>query len=194
MSKTLSLETVDQHFRPIRFSEKSTCLSMRDDGIKVDGSIVTRSLKVDGCETGTTMLNIIHAGWYASTTGKVYMPLNGYIVEKTSVTSSNEYIAIVAPFSGQLKRVIIRSEIACGTGCEVGLHISTNGTEVPNSTATHTKGADMLVDDTSYPFKFENATFNAGEILAVSFSSSNKSYDTNAVLVFEYNIKEGLDT
>ena len=129
---------------------------------------------------------IINSGWNNTGTSTVYMPLNGYVIEKTSTSSSNEYVAIVAPYSGQLERVIMRSESACGSS-SVGLHISSTNTEVPAGGATFIEVVDMTADDTPYVFDFSVATFTAGQILAVSFTPTSASNDTNATIVFRYN-------
>tara|TARA_Y100001963_G_scaffold24030_1_gene32125 strand:- start:444 stop:1088 length:645 start_codon:yes stop_codon:yes gene_type:complete len=129
---------------------------------------------------------IVHSGWNNTGTSTLYMPLNGYVIEKTSTTALNEYVAIVAPYDGQLERVIMRSESACGSSA-VGLHISSTGTEVPNSSASFIEVIDMSVDDTPYSFDFSNATFTAGQILAVSFTPTSAGNDTNATLVWRYN-------
>ena len=130
--------------------------------------------------------HIMNTGWF-STTDLIYMPLNGYIVESTTLTGRNEYSAFVAPYDGILEKVIVRSEYEAGDSI-VGLHVSPTGTEIPNSSATATKTVDMRADDTPYAFDFgPSAIFTAGQILSISFDPTDQCGDTNATIVFRYN-------
>ena len=125
-------------------------------------------------------------GWNASNASKDYLPLTGYIIEKDSPTSSNEYIAFVAPYDGLLEKVVVRSEAACGSSI-VGFHKSDEGTEVPNTTATEAITVNMAVDDTGYTFDFTStASFDKGDIITISFDPTNTPYDTVATIVWKF--------
>ena len=129
---------------------------------------------------------IVSTGFNYSSTGgtKIYLPLNGYIIEGTSTSSRNEYQAIVMPHDGYLSKVIMRSEEACGSSV-VGLHKSGDNTEIPNSTASNTVTVDMTADDIGYTFTFgESASFSAGEVVSVSFDPTNDANDTIGTVVF----------
>ena len=52
---------------------------------------------------------VINCGYYASATSN-FIPINGYIIEKTSTTSSNEFVSFVAPYNGTVEKVMWRSE------------------------------------------------------------------------------------
>ena len=71
-----------------------------------------------------------------------------------------------------------------------GFHKSSEGTEVPNTSATSDVTIDMAVDDTAYTFDFtgQDNTFTASNIIAFSFDPTNNCYDTNVVVVLEYEI------
>ena len=142
----------------------------------------------------TTITQIIPCGFnYSSTAGtKVFLPLNGYIIEMSTTSNLNEYVSFVAPFDGYLDQVVVRSEEACGSTI-VGLHKSSTGTEVPNSTASASVTVNMTTDDTPFKFNFTSSnTFSAGQILAVSFQPSNDANDTNASVVFVFDRTSGL--
>ena len=142
----------------------------------------------------TTITQIIPCGFnYSSTAGtKVFLPLNGYIIEMSTTSNLNEYVSFVAPFDGYLDQVVVRSEEACGSTV-VGLHKSSTGTEVPNSTASASVTVNMTTDDTPFKFNFTSSnTFSAGQILAVSFQPSNDANDTNASVVFVFDRTSGL--
>ena len=130
--------------------------------------------------------HIMNVGWNASNASKDYLPLTGYIIEKDSPTSSNEYIAFVAPYDGLLEKVVVRSEAACGSSI-VGFHKSDEGTEVPNTTATEAITVNMAVDDTGYTFDFTStASFDKGDIITISFDPTNTPYDTVATIVWKF--------
>ena len=141
-----------------------------------------------------TITQIIPCGFnYSYTAGtKIFLPLNGYIFEISTTTGVNEYVSFVAPFDGYLDQVVVRSEEACGSTV-VGLHKSSTGTEVPNSTASASVTVDMTADDTPFKFDFtSNNTFTAGQILAVSFQPTNDANDTNASVVFVFDRTQGV--
>lgn len=104
----------------------------------------------------------------------------------------NEFRPFVVPYSGYLDQVVIRSEEACGSTV-VGLHKSSTGTEIPNSTASATVTVDMTADDTAFKFDFTSSnTFSAGDIIAISFDPTNDANDTNATIVLVYDGSQGV--
>ena len=130
--------------------------------------------------------HIMNVGWNASNANKDYLPLTGYISERDSASSSNEYIAFVAPYDGLLDKVVVRSESACGSSV-VGFHKSDEGTEVPSSTATEEITVDMTTDDTGYTFTFTGtASFDKGDIITISFDPTNTPYDTVATIIWKF--------
>ena len=115
------------------------------------------------------------------------MPLYGYITEHSGTLGWNEYCSFVIPFDGELEFVLVRSEAVCGSSV-VGLHLSAEGTEVPNSSPQDTVTVDMTTDDTTYKFDFrlESNKVFAGQIVAMSFDPTNTPYDTNATFVWKF--------
>jgi len=130
---------------------------------------------------------------YSSTAGtKVYIPLGATTGESFSLSGGNEWRHMVVPFDGYLDQVIFRSEEVCGSTI-VGLHKSSSGTEVPNSTASAEVTVDMHYDDIAYKFDFTtNNTFSAGDIIAISFDPTNDANDTNATIIFRYDGTQGV--
>jgi len=138
--------------------------------------------------------HFIQAGFnYSSTAGTlVYVPINGYIIESAGSSGRNEYQTFVAPYRGYLNQVVVRSEEACGDTI-VGFHKSATGTEIPNATAAVGVRVNMAVDDTAYKFAFSsNNTFDAGDILAISFDPTNDANDTVCTIELIFDISEGL--
>ena len=167
------------------------------------GTDANRAVTPDGLKDsgymGFKFRHLINAGFnynYIAGT-KVYLPLVGYILERNSLSAANEYLTYVPPYDGYLNQVIIRSENACGSTV-VGLHISSTGTEVPNSTASETVTVDMTTDDTSYKFAFTGGMsgtanqFSAGDIIAISFDPTADADDTVFTAEFILDSSSGL--
>ena len=179
---------LDTHLKPLKSGEElsSLELSTKSNGARITGDLeVTGEIK-GGSFADSNFIHIINTGW-AGGTGKIYMPLNGYVLEKSSTASSNEFVSFVAPFDGELSYVIVRSEADCGSSV-VGLHISSAGVEAPNTTASAEVTTLMPTDDTAYKFDFSTVTSRviAGQIIAISFDSTNSHLDTVATIVFKF--------
>ena len=190
MAQNLTTERqVDSHLKPVKSGDElsSLELSTKSNGARITGDLEVTGEVSAGSFSNSEFYHIINVGYYEAPNGTLsYLPLNGYILEQTSVSSRNEYLSFVLPFDGYLDFVIMRSENACGSSV-VGLHLSSEGTEVPNSTASATVTIDMAVDDTAYKFNFTSSnTFTAGQILAISFDPTAAAYDINATIVFRF--------
>ena len=132
-----------------------------------------------GGSSSTEFRHLINAGFnYSSTAGtRVYVPLNGYIVE-LAFAGTTEFNTFVAPFDGSLSQVVFRSEEACGS-TTVGFHKSSTGVEFPNPTPSASVTVDMTADDTPFKFAFTSGnTFSAGDVIAISFDPTNDANDT----------------
>ena len=140
--------------------------------------------------------HIINVGFnygYAAGT-KVYMPLNGYIFESSTLTGRNEYQTFIAPYDGYLEKVIMRCENIANSSI-VALHRAANGTELPSAIVgvDYTTTVAMDSANTSYSFDFgASASFDAGDVLAVSFDPYRDVDDTNATIVFRFDTTTNL--
>ena len=173
-------------------------------GIKSTGETGgTKFLREDGDGTcswqtaggsSTTFRFMINAGFnYSYNAGTlVYIPLSAIFNERTSPANGNESLAFTPPYDGYLNQVVFRSEEACGSTV-VGLHRSSTGTEVPNTTPSNTVTVDMAADDTPYKFSLgESASFSAGEILGISFDPTNDANDVVFTAEFILDSSSGL--
>ena len=158
--------------------------STTDKGIvKVEGD-----LEVTGSILKQPTLHILNGGAYNTGTSKIYLPLVGANRGLTSTTGNNESIAFVSPYDGRVKKLVLRSEARADT-VVAGFHISTEGTEVPNSTATEEISVEMSVDDTTATFNFTDASaFQSGDIIAISATPDLAVNDLVWTLVLEYYI------
>ena len=151
--------------------------------VKVEGD-----LEVTGSILKQPTLHILNGGAFNSGTSKFYLPLVGYNVEQTTATGKNENIAYVTPYDGRVKKLVLRSEARCDT-VVAGFHISTEGTEVPNATATEEISVEMPIDDTTATFDFTStSSFNAGDIIAISATPDRAVSDLVWTVVLEYYI------
>ena len=180
---------LDKYLKPIKVGGTTSPLEMSapypDDSVK--GKVkINGDLEVVGSILNQPLIHILNGGAYNTGTSLFYLPLVGYNLEQTSSSGRNEFITIVAPYGGLLKKVVLRSEAASLT-TTVGLHKSSEGTEVPNGTATEAITIEMAVDDTAYTAEFTSAAeFVAGDILAISVTPEAAVYDLVWTAVFEY--------
>ena len=180
---------LSSNLKPLKVGGKTSPLEMSapypDDSVK--GKVkINGDLEVVGSILNQPLIHILNGGAYNTGTSLFYLPLVGYNLEQTSSSGRNEFITIVAPYGGLLKKVVLRSEAASLT-TTVGLHKSSEGTEVPNGTATEAITIEMAVDDTAYTAEFTSAAeFVAGDILAISVTPEAAVYDLVWTAVFEY--------
>ena len=212
---------IDNHLKCLKIGDGHTPLELSQDevcykgkeivagdiegtGIKSTGETGgTKFLREDGDGTcswqtaggsSTTFRFMINAGFnYSYNAGTlVYIPLSVIWNERSGPASSNESLAFTPPYDGYLNQVVFRSEEACGSTV-VGLHRSSTGTEVPNTTPSNTVTVDMAADDTPYKFSLgESASFSAGEILGISFDPTNDANDVVFTAEFILDSSSGL--
>ena len=212
---------IDNHLKCLKIGDGHTPLELSQDevcykgkeivagdiegtGIKSTGETGgTKFLREDGDGTcswqtaggsSTTFRFMINAGFnYSYNAGTlVYIPLSAIFNERTSPANGNESLAFTPPYDGYLNQVVFRSEEACGSTV-VGLHRSSTGTEVPNTTPSNTVTVDMAADDTPYKFSLgESASFSAGEILGISFDPTNDANDVVFTAEFILDSSSGL--
>lgn len=137
--------------------------------------------------------------FYASVLSLTYLPIAGYVVERTSSAGQNEYISMIAPFDGTLEKFAWRSEAQQGTGSGTMRFIvneSQDGTEVPG-TAVYRKDLTGLniADDTYTEFDLTSPSIGSypipitkGRIYNFAWTPAAIPYDTNTTLVFKWDV------
>ena len=180
---------LSSNLKPLKIGGKASPLEMStaypDNSnkakVKVDGD-----LEVTGSIVKQPYLHILNGGAYNTGTSKFYLPLVGYNIESAISSGRNEYQNFVTPYGGVVKKLVLRSESRCDT-VVAGFHKSSEGTEVPNTTATEEITEEMPVDDVAHTFNFTSAAeFVAGDILAISVTPELAVYDLVWTLVLEY--------
>ena len=163
--------------------EMSKHLPDESDKAKVK---VVGDLEVTGSILKQPTIHILNGGAYNTGTTKFYLPLVGGNRELTTPTSNNESIAFAPPYSGVVKKVVLRSEAAALTTV-VGFHTRSVNTEVPHSTATEEITVEMAVDDNSYEFDFTNISrFVLGDVITISVTPEAAVNDLIWTVVLEY--------
>ena len=178
---------LSQDRQVVKIGDDSTGLLLKDNRVFVEQQpseeqeVATKKYVDDNSVGSTEYRQILHGGFnYSSSAGtKVYLPLNGTLIELSATSTVNEFRSYVVPYDGYLNQVIIRSEEVCGSTI-VGFHKSSTGTEIPNNTATSTVTIDMSAQNTATKFSFGSSnTFSAGDIISISFDPTNDANDTN---------------
>jgi len=192
MAKDLQIDrAVDGNLKPVKDSDGTlTALEVSTDKVRTKALDVIGDVNVVGEVKASSQkhLHIINTGFFGND-AKQFIPLNGYVFEKTATSANNEFVAMPVPYNGRVIKVVVRCENRIN-GVVIGYHKSSEGTEVPNSTATSSVTESMTVDDTSVEFDFTNLdnTFVFGDIIAFSFDPELSSSDTNVVVVLEYEV------
>ena len=132
-------------------------------------------------------------GYYGGTTA--YLPINGYIIEKTSTSGNNEHIGFIAPFNGTIEKVAFRSEIAQSGDISFRVFESADGTEVPGTQIFRNETTVSLADDTYQELDLTGAGVGSdyspltkGRIYALLIITPANSFDTNVTVVFKWDI------
>jgi len=130
----------------------------------------------------------------SSATGN-YIPLAGYIVERTSTAHNNEYISMIAPFNGTLEKLCWRSEIAHDGTAQVLIYESSDGTEVPGTLRLRADITIDIADDIYQEFDFSSPSVGTfpyevtkGRIYAIKLTTPSAPYDTNVTTVWKWDI------
>ena len=192
MAKDLQIDrAVDGNLKPVKDSDGTlTALEVSTDKVRTKALDVIGDVNVVGEVKASSQkhLHIINTGFFGND-AKQFIPLNGYVFEKTTTSASNEFVAMPVPYNGRVIKVVVRCENRIND-VVIGYHKSSEGTEVPNSTATSSVTESMTIDDTSVEFDFTDLdnTFVFGDIIAFSFDPELSSSDTNVVVVLEYEV------
>tara|TARA_R100000700_G_C3161331_1_gene137379 strand:- start:727 stop:1317 length:591 start_codon:yes stop_codon:yes gene_type:complete len=184
-------QSLDYNLKPIKVGGDSSILELSSSlpDQSNNGKLLVRGdLEVLGSILKQPTLHVLNGGTYNTGTSTFYLPLVGYNIETTSTSGYNERDAFVVPYNGRVKKLVLRSEAACLT-TRAAFHISTEGTEVPNTSSTENIDVEMAADDTAYTFDFTGTScFNSGDIIAISVTPEAAVYDLVWTLVLEYYI------
>ena len=123
-----------------------------------------------------------------------FLPLVGGVENQTGTLGKNEYIGMVAPYTGTIEKILFRSEVAQNGTLEMDIHESADGTEVPAASAVATKDTSInIADDTTQDISFASMTsgtnvITKGRIYAIKITSPSAPQDTNVTVVFKWDV------
>jgi hypothetical protein len=133
-------------------------------------------------------------GFYSGQTTQ-YIPMTGYIIEKTSTASNNEFISFVTPYNCTIEKFIYRSEVAQDGNLTLTVWESSDGTETPGTRVFAKANAVDIADDTFVDLDLTSPTIGSdyapltkGKIYAISLTTPSIGYDTNITVVFKWDI------
>ncbi len=132
---------------------------------------------------------------YSAAATAVYLPINGYVVDVTSLSTRNEFASFIAPYNGTIEKFAFRSEIAQDGTFRILVQESSDGTEVPGTTSFRTDVTYDIADDTyqeiditSPSIGSANIPMTKGKIYAIQLTTPAISYDSNVTIVFKWDI------
>ena len=129
--------------------------------------------------------------FYTNSVNNQFIPLAGYVIERDSITGQNEYVTLVAPYDGEVVRIMFRSEIAQNGTLEFDIFESSDGTEKPGTLTGVVYTSINIADDTSVTVDFSSMTSGTnalvkGRIYAIQIDTPSAPYDTNVTVVFKW--------
>ena len=194
MSKILQItDAIDENLKLVRDADGTDApFQLSKDKMKVVGDLDVTG-NVQGQNINKYYYQFMSVGFNSSSTSASYIPMTGYIIESTSLSSGNERLAMVAPYNGTLERATFRSEIAQNGTIEFDIYESSDGTEVPGSEIGTMDTSVDIADDTSLIVEFNNMTSGTnalvkGRIYSVRLDTPSAPQDTNVTLVFKWDI------
>ena len=131
--------------------------------------------------------------FYASVTTN-YVPLPGYVIERTSLTSQNDFVCMVAPYNGTIEKIVFRSEAAHNGNLVFTVTKSSDGTEIPTTISGIHSTSINIADDTTQHIDFTTGfslggnSIVKGDIFAISCTTPSSPNDTNITVVLKWDI------
>ncbi len=175
----------------IHGAANSTLPDAADFELDTSGNLVTAGTITDGSGNASNMFyDVQRIGYYATTTAN-YIPMTGYVVERTSATDFNEFLGFIAPYNGSVHQVQWRSEVAQNGTTTLKIYESADGTEVPGSLTGQKDESINIADDTTHTYNLSSMTSGntnlvKGRIYALYISHPSAPQDTNATVVFKW--------
>ena len=133
-------------------------------------------------------------GYYANQQSS-YLPITGYIIEKSSTSSANEFISFCAPYNATIEKVVFRSEIAQDGAISFRVLESSDGTEIPGTLTFRQETTVDIADDVYQELDISSPSVGTayspltkGKIYAFFLGTPSIAYDTNVTIVFKWDI------
>ena len=176
--------TLESDKKPLKIGGKNTPIEISSDNVFVNGIEVNTKYQYE-----TKFI-----GFYSTATAN-YLPMTGYIIEKTSTTSSNEFLGFCAPFNGTIEKITVRSEIAQDGSASFRVNEAVNETEVAATLIFRQDNSIDIADDVYVELGLDNPStgtsfspLTKGRIYNIYLSLPSAPNDTNITIVFKWDI------
>ena len=133
-------------------------------------------------------------GFFAGQTTS-FLPITGYVIERTSTTASHEFIGYIAPYNCRLEKFCFRSEVAQNGSLTLRVIESSDGTEVPGTQIYRKDHTIDIADDTFLELDMTSpgigsdfAPMTKGRIYAFQLTTPSNASDVNITMVFRHDI------
>lgn len=191
-NKNLRLDDIlSSDRKPVKIGDDVSGLLLADKEVFIEKSPTDENHIANKKYVDSFTYQFINCGYYGNATGN-FIPINGYVIEKTSTTSSNEFIAFVAPYNGSVHKVMWRSEIAQSGNTIFAIHESPDGAETPALVPAYQLiEAVDIADDTTHSFNTGNlssSSLTKGKIYAFNISHPTAPQDTNVTIVIKWDL------
>ena len=150
-----------------------------------------------GIASGTPQYHydIKSMGFNASSTTGHYLPITGYILERTSTGNMNEYIGMITPYDCTVEKFAFRSEVPQDGTASFRILESSDDTEVPGTLIYRKDVTIDIADDTYYEWDLTSPSVGSvpiqltkGRIYAFYIATPSAPFDTNVTIVFKWDV------
>lgn len=119
-----------------------------------------------------------------------YLPLTGDVLEQNAASSALSRTGFVAPYDGQIKKIMARSEETLGNTV-LQWYKAVDGTHAP-ATSMQSVTVDIDTANTTFTYTYSSATFSKGDILSLKVDPT--SDPVSSTMEFNYTIEFEFDT
>lgn len=119
-----------------------------------------------------------------------YLPLTGDVIEQNTASSALSRTGFVAPYDGEVKKIIARSQETLGNTV-LQWYKATDGTHAP-ATSLQSVTVNINAANTSFTYTYSTATFSKGDILSLKVDPTSDPVSTT--MEFNYIIEFEFDT
>ncbi len=119
-----------------------------------------------------------------------YLPLTGDVIEQNTSSSALSRTGFVAPYDGQIKKIMARSQETLGNTV-LQWYKAVDGTHAP-ATSMQSVTVDIDTANTTFTYTYSSATFSKGDILSLKVDPT--SDPVSSTMEFNYTIEFEFDT
>ena len=155
--------------------------------IKTDGS---GNLSFGDAGSSSTIKHFYQGGAQVAYPFARYLPLTGDVIEQNTASSALSRTGFVAPYDGEVTKVMFRSEETLGNTV-LQWYKATDGTHAP---ATSLQSVTVNIDtaNTTETYTYSTVTFSKGDVLSLKFDPTSDPVSSTCEL--NYTVEFEFDT